>query len=308
MDSNEEALIFNIQKFCVHDGPGIRTIVFFKGCPLVCKWCANPEGIEMYPQIALKVNKCIGISKCGFCITNCPEKAISTEQDKPYIDRSKCINCSKCQETCYAKALELLGRSMSVEEIIKKVEEDNAFYMRSGGGITLSGGEPLMQAKFAVKLLTAAKKEGLETAIETSGFAPWEKAKPVFEKLDYIQYDLKSMDTKKHKEYTGVPNQLILDNFRKLCAAFPEKQIMARTPVIPGFNDTVKEIQAIADFISEAAQGHPNIRYELLPFHAFGSAKYEYLGGKYPFYGQKNMDKAFVNAIKDNLNTTIEIT
>lgn len=308
MDSNEKALIFNIQKFCVHDGPGIRTIVFFKGCPLICKWCANPEGKEIYPQIAFKSKKCIGISKCGFCFANCQTKAISIEQDKPYIDRSKCINCSKCEESCYAKAIELLGKFMSVEEIIQKVLEDNAFYVRSGGGITLSGGEPLMQVEFAFKLLIVAKKEGLETAIETSGFASWKKAKLVFEKLDYIQYDLKCMDTEKHMEYTGVSNELILDNFRKLCVAFPEKQIMVRTPVIPGFNDTVEEIQAIADFISEAAQSNPNIRYELLPFHGFGSAKYEYLGEKYPFAGLKNMDKAFVNAIKENLNITIEIT
>lgn len=308
MMTNEKGLIFNIQKYCVHDGPGIRSIVFFKGCPLACQWCSNPEGISSQPEISYKKSKCMGMDKCAYCAPVCPQQAIGPDdQGLAQIDRAKCSACLACAEACPAKDMEQMGRWLSVDEVLQEVRADEIFYNRSGGGMTLSGGEPLLQADFALRLLRQAHDEGLDTAIETTGCVPWEKAEAVFGELDFIHMDIKSLNTSKHKAFTGRGNELILDNFTKLCAHFPRKPLLVRTPIIPGFNDTVEDIQAIADFVNRAAKNMQDVRYELLPFHNFGSSKYDFQGKPYRYANYKNMDKATAEALKAQIRSDIPL-
>lgn len=306
--NSEKGLIFNIQKYSIHDGPGIRTLVFFKGCPLACKWCSNPEGIVGYEELSYKKSKCITIDQCGFCLKSCPINAIQRDESGiAKIDRHSCSNCMHCVTVCPSKAIEQIGHWMTVEEIIAEVTSDSAFYSRSGGGMTLSGGEPLLQADFVVKLLQAAHEEGLKTAIETTGCVPWDQAKLVFSELDFIHMDIKSLDSDKHKAYTGRDNTLILENFTKLCQTFPNKPIIARTPVIPGFNDTLEDLQAIADFINKVGKHHLHLQYELLPFHNFGSSKYEFQDKPYAFADYKNMNKGFVQTLREKIQKNSSI-
>lgn len=305
---HDKGMIFNIQKYSVHDGPGIRTIVFFKGCPLDCRWCSNPEGMAHSSEISYKKSKCIGVSKCAYCIDVCPEQAITADaEDLALIDHSKCTNCTLCAERCPARAIETMGKWITTEEVLKEVLADEVFYSRSGGGLTLSGGEPLLQAEFATVLLKQAHAEGLETAIETTGCVPWESALPVFELLDFIHMDIKSVDAEKHRTFTGHDNALILENFAKLCTTFPDKPIIARTPVVPGFNDTLEDLQAIADFINTAGAPAHKLQYELLPFHNFGSSKYEFQGKPYYYEGYSNMDKDIVRQLRSQLVSTVPI-
>lgn len=304
----DKGLVFNIQKFSIHDGPGIRSLVFFKGCPLACKWCSNPEGMLAKPEISYKKDRCISVEKCAYCVKVCSENAIGLDANgKAAIDREKCSGCMACVEACPALAIEQMGRWMTVDEILKEVVADETFYKRSSGGMTLSGGEPLLQSDFVLKLLKQAHADGLETAIETTGCVAWEKARPVFDILDFVHMDIKSVDREKHQQFTGCDNQLILENFINLCREFPEKPIIARTPVIPGFNDTLEDLQAIVDFINEAGKKCTNLSYELLPFHNFGSSKYEFQGKPYAFEGYKNMDKAFVKDLREKLYSNVPI-
>ena len=270
--------VFNIQHYSVHDGPGIRTIVFLKGCPLACQWCSNPESQNRPAEVALNPNKCIGVAECGRCISVCPAQAIQEQPDgKVAIDREKCQSCFACVEACPSNALHIFGADRSVAEIIKIVEQDSAFYSRSGGGMTISGGEPLMQADFAVELLKEAKKRRIHTAMETCGHAEWSRLEAVGHYLDTILYDIKTVDTVKHQQFTGVGNELILENFLKLQQTFPKLEILVRTPLVPGFNDTEEEIGAILDFI----QPFHNVKYELLPYHRMGQSKYQFLDKEY---------------------------
>lgn len=305
---SEKGLIFNIQRYSVHDGPGIRSIVFFKGCPLACRWCSNPEGMSHRPEVSYKKSKCIGVSKCGYCVKACPAQAIGVDaEDHAVIDREKCTDCLACAECCPAVAMEQMGRWMTVEEVLKEVSADEMFYSRSGGGLTLSGGEPLVQSDFAVALLDQAHRDGLDTAIETTGCVPWDQALPVFERLDFIHMDIKHVDSEKHRAYTSRDNALILENFARLCDTLPDKPIIARTPVIPGFNDTLEELQAIVNFINQAGKNAHKLSYELLPFHNFGSSKYEFQGKPYDFEGYSNMDKEFVRELRTKLVSDVPI-
>lgn len=303
----DKGLVFNIQKFSIHDGPGIRTIVFLKGCPLHCRWCANPEGIRPVPQIAQKNAQCIGVNECGYCIEACKQQAIYIEDNKAVIDFSKCNDCLACEVACPANIFEQFGKRMSVDEVIQEVLKDQAFYIRSGGGLTLSGGEPLLQADFAGALLKAARAEGLETAIETCGFAPWENIEKVFPWLDFVHFDIKSMNDEKHIAFTGQSNQLILENFEKICHTYTDVPILVRTPVIPGFNDTVEDIQAIADHIQKVAADCSNVNYELLPFHCLADSKYTSIGQTYAYHDYKNMEKSVVQSLIDHVNFSKEI-
>lgn len=295
-------MIFNIQKFSVHDGPGIRSIVFFKGCPLSCRWCSNPEGICRQPQIFFRQDSCIGDKGCDLCARACQKQAIRMESGFPVIDRRLCGDCTACADCCPSRAIERTGYQATVQDVMDEVLKDDGFYSRSGGGLTLSGGEPLLQAEFAAELLDGARACGLTSAIETTGCVSWSQAEPVFRRLDVIQYDLKSMDTRKHQEFTGVGNELPKENFRRLCQTFPEKNILARTPVIPGFNDTPEEIQQIIDFIEACMEesGAQNVAYELLPYHAYGAMKYRYLGREYPME-ERNMGKDELERLKGQL-------
>lgn len=279
----ELGLIFNIQKFSLHDGSGIRTLVFFKGCPLACKWCSNPEGQSYSPELAYNSNKCIGTAECDMCRQACPRGAVRQVNDgKVEIDRKLCDDCGACVDVCPSRALELFGREMSVDDVIKVVEEDSGFYARSGGGLTLSGGEPLSQAGFVGRLLKAARSRGIDTALETSGYCDWEDLKYACGLVNQVFFDIKSMDSKKHKDAVGVDNGLILENCRRLCEHFLDIPIIVRTPVIPGFNDSPGDIKPIMDFLG-AMPGSP--QHELLAYHRFGEPKYRQLGKRYPLQG-----------------------
>jgi pyruvate formate lyase activating enzyme len=274
-------LVFNIQKFSLHDGSGIRTLVFLKGCPLSCRWCSNPEGQSYAIQLAYNESKCIGIEECDRCITACTAGAVRPSVEGiAEIDRERCTDCGDCVEVCPSKALELFGKSMTVDEVLEVVEQDSSFYARSGGGLTLSGGEPLSQTEFSLELLRTAQSRGIDTALETSGQGRWEDLQALCRHANEIFYDIKSMDAQKHKVHAGTGNRLILENFRKLREEFKELRTTVRTPVIPGFNDSRADIEAIVEFLS----GIPgSCRYELLAFHRFGESKYKHLGSECPF-------------------------
>lgn len=272
--------VFNIQQFSVHDGPGIRTLVFLKGCPLRCRWCSNPESQQSYPELACSLNKCIGKTECGQCSAACPYEAIEWQPSgEPAIKREVCRKCFRCADDCPAAALRVFGKSMSVDEVLAVVEEDSVFYSRSGGGLTVSGGEPLGQPDFTIALLREARRRRIDTAMETSGYADWSVLEQACAHLNTIMYDIKCVDEHTHKQGTGVSNGLILENFTKLCRQFPDLPIAVRTPVIPGFNDSEEAVAAILEFI----KGKPNVSYELLPYHRLGQSKYESLSREYPF-------------------------
>lgn len=271
--------VFNIQHYSVHDGPGIRTTIFLKGCPLKCRWCCNPESQSFTTDIAYNPNKCVGEKGCLQCVETCPQNAITpNEFGKIAIDRSLCDLCMKCLEICPSKALHDFGRVMSAKEILDQVESDAIFYSRSGGGITISGGEPLSQADFAIELLKEAKKRRIKSAIETCGYGKWEDLKEIAAYLHVVLFDIKSMDDAKHLEFTGMSNSRILDNFQRLVREFPNLQVIVRVPVIPGLNDTEGELEQIFTFIKDI----PHISCELLPYHRMGQSKYEFLGRDYP--------------------------
>lgn len=276
-------LIFNIQKFSIHDGPGIRTLVFMKGCPLRCRWCCNPESQKRHPEISFRSIVCIGVLECGRCIDVCPLDAIGVDEAKHIrIDRAKCDSCGKCAEVCPAKALELIGEYVRIDHVMRVVQEDCNYYRRSGGGITVSGGEPLEQAGFVSELLSQCKGAGINTAIETCGQGDQRSLDQLCHQANLVFFDLKHMDPVVHRSLTGVGNELILENIRKISTDFPRVNIIVRTPIIPGYNDFDANIKASAEFVSGL---HGQRRYELIPYHKYGVAKYAQLGRLYGLTG-----------------------
>ncbi|WP_204217364.1 glycyl-radical enzyme activating protein [Gordonibacter sp. An230] len=293
----EKGCVFNIQKYSVHDGPGIRTIVYLKGCPLRCKWCCNPESQLEKPQIAYNIEKCIG-DVCLLCEGVCPRHNIAfMDTNKVWIDHGNCINCLQCAKVCPAGAIISYGEYREASDVVDEVERDLTFYSRSGGGMTLSGGEPLLQADYALALLKEAKRRGINTAIETCGCVPWKRAEEVFSYLDYAFFDIKSMDAQKHKEWTGWDNSVVLDTFRNMREAYPELKTRVRTPVVPGFNDTEDDIRAIRDL----ARSYPNTDYELLRYHRYGTTKYTFIGKEYEL-GDQELDDALFERLKQISN------
>jgi pyruvate formate lyase activating enzyme len=283
-DGSVRGLIFNIQKFSLHDGSGIRTLVFLKGCPLTCKWCANPEGQAYTPELAYRPDKCIGTSECDRCTGVCEVDAIRYGEDgRVEISRELCTDCGRCVDVCPSKALELLGTSMSADELIRVVEEDSSFYARSGGGVTLSGGEPLAQIEFVLEFLQKARARGVDTAVETSGLCRWEDLEQACRLVNHVFFDVKALDRGKHEEGAGVGNERILENLGRLRESFPKLPVTVRTPVVPGFNDSPEDVRAIASFLHRLP-GSP-VEYELLPYHRFGESKYGQLGKSYPLQG-----------------------
>lgn len=292
---SEKAYVFNIQHYSLHDGPGIRTNIFLKGCPLRCKWCSNPESQKLKPEIFYNNKKCIDKNQCGYCIRNCEYNAISFDkEDKAIINREKCVNCLKCSNVCPTKAISTQGKIMTIKEILDIVEKDSVFYSRSTGGLTISGGEPLMQGDFTINLLKEAKKRRINTAMESCGYADYSILKACAENLDMILFDIKSLNDEKHKEYTGVSNELIIENFNKLCIDFPKLNKCVRTPIIPHFNDNEEDVKLIKRLL----ENKENVTYELLPYHKFGIGKYESLGRKY-LMGDCILDKNHFNKLID---------
>ena len=270
--SRQTGLIWNIQRFNVHDGRGIRTLVFFKGCPLRCKWCANPEGGRHVPEMKFLPDRCVG---CGHCAAVC-ETGAAPGKNGGRLLRRQCIGCGHCAQVCPSGALALLGRWMSVQEILSEVLRDWAFYRRSGGGITLSGGEALMQADFAAELLKQARLEGLDTAVETCGAVPYENIEAVRRDVGTFLFDLKAMDGEQHRLLTGMDNDLILQNAKRLSET--GARVVFRTPVIPSVNDSEENIGRAARFAADCGAAG----YELLPYHELGAGKYPSLGLNYP--------------------------
>jgi len=291
-DREARGVVFNVQRYCVHDGAGIRTTVFLKGCPLRCRWCANPESQELRPELGFDARRCIG-DQCGGCAEVCDDGALALQSGPPSLDRQKCLACMACAGACPAGALHIHGVEKSVGDILDAVERDSVFYARSGGGLTLSGGEPLMQSRFALALLREARARRMDCAIETSGHAPWRAVEAACGLLREISFDIKMIDEAKHEAQTGVGNALILENFRRMAEDFPRLDICVRTPVIPGVNDSEDDIGAILDFLAP----FPAVRYELLPYHRLGARKYALLG-RTPPMDPAAPDESRVNALR----------
>lgn len=266
-------VIYNIQRFSLHDGPGIRTTVFFKGCPMRCVWCHNPESQTAQAQLSLFAERCIG---CGRCAEICENHE---NQDGAHAIRyAACSACGKCADVCPSAALEILGKHVSADEILDEVKRDAAFYQVSGGGITLSGGEPTMQPEFAWQLLAGARGMGLNTAMETCGFVPWYSFAWLLPMLDRIYFDIKQMDSTLHKKYTGRDNDEILENLAILCSQKRNMEVVVRAPVIPGYTDQEENFVAMGRFLKGLACPP---RVEVLPYNPLAGSKYPRLGRKY---------------------------
>ncbi|MBP7401956.1 MAG: glycyl-radical enzyme activating protein [Clostridia bacterium] len=262
--------IYDIKRFAVHDGPGIRTVVFLKGCPLRCAWCHNPEGMSAAPDLSLTLMKCVG---CGDCVRACPNGAHSLPDVGVHeIDRTRCTLCGACVEACVPGALRLYGREVSVEALLAEVSADRPFYEQSGGGVTLSGGEPLSQPAFAAAFLRACRAAGLHTALDTSGAVPWDAFEAVLPHTDLVLYDIKHIDPEAHRTWTGLDNVRILDNLRRLGRA--GVPIEVRIPCLPGVNDG-DVLERIAVFLREI----PSLTaVRLLPYHDFARSKFAAIG------------------------------
>lgn len=269
---SENAIVFDIQRSSIHDGPGIRTTVFLKGCPLECLWCHNPEALSSKKQLFHFFDNCI---YCGKCELACEHKVHKIENGEHDIAYDLCVQCEKCIRECNSNGLKITGKEMSVDEIMVEVLADKDFYMNSGGGITLSGGEPLLHLSFAINLLKTCKDQGVNTCVETSGFLSSDKFKKILPLIDILLFDYKITSTKQHKEYTGVANKIILNNLD--IAYNAGKDIVLRCPIIPGVNDTEEHFKGIRSIDIK----YPKLKgIEILPYHSIGNSKRTSLGAE----------------------------
>ena len=283
----ETPVIFAIKRYALHDGPNIRTTIFFKGCPLGCHWCHNPEGIEREIRVVTLAEKCVG---CGECIEVCPEDALDLSKGTIHRNTELCSNCGHCVEICPALSHEAVGRETDTAQIMTEIKKDLPFFDQSCGGVTFSGGEPLMQPEFLLDLLQQCGTLEIHRTVDTSGFAPAEILLTVAEHTDLFLYDIKHMDDKKHRFFTGVSNELILHNLKTLSAA--GKHIRVRIPLISGINDDEKNIRATGLFLTEIA---PMQGIDILPHHNSGRGKYRKLGLKYPGSKMKCPEESRIN-------------
>lgn len=259
-------IVFDIKRYAIHDGPGIRTTVFFKGCPLRCSWCQNPESQDTSVELSMQPSRCI---RCGACLEVCPNTTDRHPSGEPVVDRSVCTRCGACVEACPSGARSLAGKRVSVSQLMEDINRDELFYDESGGGVTFSGGEPLLQPEFLMACLAACKSRGHHTAVDTCGYAPLETMLAVAAQTDLFLYDLKVMDDLRHRDLVGVSNEVILENLRELDRL--GARIWIRFPLIPGFNDDDENMKATADFVRSMKSPPP---IYLLPYHRIGSDKY----------------------------------
>lgn len=277
---SNKGIVFNIQRFTMHDGPGIRTELFLKGCPLRCDWCGNPESLKTYKQPGVFTSKCISSEKCGSCKEVCHDESILEFIDGKLssIDRTKCTNCLSCANQCPSDAIKQWGKEMSVEECMKEILKDKSYYNRSGGGVTVSGGDPILQSDFVSELLKKCKEEEIHTCFESSFYGEWDDAEKILPYTNLVISDIKHMDTVIHKKHTGVNNDKILSNLKRLSKKNIE--FILRIPVIPNVNDSMKNIEATADFIINEL-GNKIKTLQLLSFMRLGEEKYHSLGMPY---------------------------
>jgi pyruvate formate lyase activating enzyme len=287
---NERGMIFDIRRFSIHDGPGIRTTVFFKGCQLRCLWCHNPESQSPLPELIIQPRRC---TLCGECIEACPNGAIYRQADQLLTDRDKCQLCQVCAQTCPAEARQFTGHEMDTVEVMVEILRDRAFYDQSGGGVTFSGGEPLFQAKFLASLLQACKEVEIHTALDTCGFAPFHILNGLRDWVDLFLFDLKHLDDEHHHDLTGVSNQMILENLESLSGSGHD--IYLRIPLIPTINDDPEHLKALARYV--AGLDHV-LRVDLLPYHATGKEKYARLDKPFPMPSVEPISKERLGEIQ----------
>jgi pyruvate formate lyase activating enzyme len=298
----KKGLIFEIQKMSTEDGPGIRTTVFFKQCPLKCTWCHNPESILKKKQLEWFEHKCIG---CNTCIKTCEIGALHFEEDGLHIDREICTSCGKCSDECPSTALHMFGEWWALEDLYHEVQKDKVYYEQSKGGITVSGGEPTIQSEFLLDFLKECKNKDISTALDTCGYASRKIYEILLPYVDLVLLDIKEIDSKKHEEFTGVPNDLILENaiwISKYCSE-SNKKIWIRTPLIPNYTATEENVRGIGVFIVEKLLNIPE-RWDLLAFNNLCSSKYERLDMDWPLKDFELMKKAEVLKLFDIANNT----
>jgi pyruvate formate lyase activating enzyme len=273
----DSRLVLSITRMTIHNGPGMRTLILFKGCPLHCIWCSTPESQKTEPELGVYPMKCI---RCGDCIPVCPTKAISLPDGKLTVNRSLCNVCGKCVDVCNAKALEILGHQMTIAQLVTEVKKDEIVYKYSHGGVTISGGEPLFDTEFALNLLKAFKAEGINTGVDTCGEVPWKGLEPTLLYVDFFLWDIKHMDPEQHKKLTGVSNKLILSNAKAVAAR--NVPLYIRIPLIPGYNDSEENIKATCEFSRGLASV---VQVDIMPLHHLGKARYDSLDRMYPIAG-----------------------
>ena len=281
-----EALITEIERFALNDGPGIRTTVFFKGCNMNCRWCHNPETIRQGRDLLYYASKCIGCFKCVYA---CPSKAQKRINNVHVFYPNICVKCGKCADLCYAGAMAMCGKKYTVDDVMSEIVQDKPYYASSGGGVTLSGGEVLCQSEFASALTDACHKEGVSVGVETNLNFPWDSVKDVLDAVDLIMCDVKLIDSEEHKKQTGVGNETILENVRRV--AKMHKPFIVRTPLVPGVTDNEENVVGIAKFLKEIDVDGSMMYYELLNFNPLGAAKYAALSRKNEFADAKPLKK-----------------